>query len=287
MESELSYSKSDMKKTYIILFAMALLMCVSCTEQKRKLVILHVNDTHSHFDPVRSGEEKGLGGVIERAAFIDSVRKAEGRNNVLLLHAGDFNQGTSYYTLIGGALEVQTVNAMEYDCITLGNHEFDNGIEDLAARLKGVKCPVVCANYDFSSHELGNYVKPYAIVKKAGYKIGIFGMLTDILKVVSRDISDRIPKYDDVETANKWASYLKLEEGCDLVIALTHLGLEGDYFSDVELVRTTRNIDLVVGGHSHTFLEEIRYENNLDGTPVPIVQDGCWGEWVGKITVEP
>lgn len=278
--------QDSMKKIYFILSAV-LLLGVSCTPQKGRLTILHVNDTHSHFEPVRSGEDEGLGGVIERAAYIDSVRAAEGDGNVLLLHAGDFNQGTSYYTVIGGSLEVETVNAMRYDCITLGNHEFDNGLEDLTARLKNIKCPVVCANYDFSALELGRYVKPYTIVRKAGYKIGIFGMLTNILTVVSRDIADRIPKYDDIETADKWASYLKNEQKCDLVIALTHLGYEGEDFCDPELVRNTRNIDLVVGGHSHTFLEEMKYENNLDGKPVPIVQDGCWGEWVGKITVEP
>ena len=187
------------------------------------------------------------------------MRKAEGASNVLLLHAGDFNQGTSYYTLIGGSLEVATVNAMGYDCINLGNHEFDNGIEDLTERIKDISCPVVCANYDFSSIALGQYVKPYAIVRKAGYKIGIFGMLTDILKN---------------------------EEKCDLVIVLSHLGYENEDFCDPELVAATRNIDLVIGGHSHTFLEEMVYVDNLDGKPVPIVQDGCWGEWVGKITVE-
>lgn len=275
-----------MKKNCLFVLSMLVLALVSCSGPKQRLVILHVNDTHSHFEPVRSGEEQGLGGVIERAAYIDSVREAEGASNVLLLHAGDFNQGTSYYTLIGGSLEVATVNAMGYDCINLGNHEFDNGIEDLTERIKDISCPVVCANYDFSSIALGQYVKPYAIVRKAGYKIGIFGMLTDILKVVSRDIADRIPKYDDIETANRWADYLKNEEKCDLVIVLSHLGYENEDFCDPELVAATRNIDLVVGGHSHTFLEEMVYVDNLDGKPVPIVQDGCWGEWVGKITVE-
>ncbi len=252
----------------------------------QRLVILHVNDTHSHFEPVRSGAEAGLGGVIERAAYIDSVRTADGAENVLLLHAGDFNQGTSYYTLLKGVLEVETINAFGYDCITLGNHEFDNGIEDLASRLSKIKCPVVCANYDFSSFSLGRYVKPYAVIKKGGLKIGIFGMLTDITKVVDRNISDRLPKYDDIQTASRWADYLKNEEGCDLVIMLSHMGFEGEPLTDPLLVAQTRNIDLVVGGHSHTFLKQIEYRPNLDGKMIPIVQDGCWGEYVGKLEVE-
>ncbi|MCQ2134165.1 MAG: metallophosphoesterase [Bacteroidales bacterium] len=269
-------------KRFILIMAMA---AVAVSASAQRLVILHVNDTHSHFEPVRSGEEEGLGGVIERAAFIDEVRKEEGADNVLLLHAGDFNQGTSYYTVLKGELEVKTVNAMGYDCITLGNHEFDNGIEDLTARLAKIQCPVVCANYDFSSFEAGKYIKPYAIINRGGFKIGIFGMLTDILKVVDRNISDRLPKHEDVETANKWAKYLKEEEHCDLVIMLSHLGFSDEAFTDQELVSRSRNIDLVVGGHSHTAMDEIQYRPDADGKMVPIVQDYCWGESVGRLVV--
>ena len=273
-----------MRKSLAILAAALVLLC-ACQPKQHKLVILHLNDTHSHFEPLRSGAEAGQGGVIERAAYIDSVRAAEGEENVLLLHAGDFSQGSSYFTQLGGDLEIATINAMRYDVVTLGNHEFDNGIEELARRLSVVVCPVVCANYDFSPFEAGKYIKPYAIVEKAGRKIGVFGLLTDILKVVDRSISDRLPKFDDVETAQKWADYLKNEEHCDLVIALTHIGYDGEEFTDPVLVSRTRNIDLVVGGHSHTFLEKMEYSKNLDGKLVPIVQDGCWGLNVGQIDV--
>ena len=267
-----------------MILAMALLSLTACHPKQHKLVILHVNDTHSHFEPLRSGDEAGWGGVIERAAYVDSVRAAEGEENVLLLHAGDFNQGSSYFTRLGGDLEVATINAMRYDAVTLGNHEFDNGIEDLARRLKTVECPVVCANYDFSTFELGDYVRPYAVVEKAGRRIGIIGMLTDITRVVDRNIADRLPKYEDVETAQKWADHLRNEEGCDMVIVLSHLGYDGPA-GDRGLVEKTRNIDLVVGGHSHTFLEQMEYVANLDGKQIPIVQDGCWGLYVGRIEV--
>lgn len=273
-----------MRKSLAILAAALVLLC-ACQPKQHKLVILHLNDTHSHFEPLRSGAEAGQGGVIERAAYIDSVRAAEGEENVLLLHAGDFSQGSSYFTQLGGDLEIATINAMRYDVICLGNHEFDNGIEELARRLSVVDCPVVCANYDFSPFEAGKYIKPYAIVEKAGRKIGVFGLLTDILKVVDRSISDRLPKFDDVETAQKWADYLRNEEHCDLVIALTHIGYDGESFTDPVLVSKTRNIDLVVGGHSHTFLEKMEFVKNLDGKLVPIVQDGCWGLNVGQIDV--
>ena len=270
-----------------LIAAVVTAMLVACSgASAQKLTIMHFNDTHSHLEPERAGKSAGRGGVIERAALVDSVRNAVGRRNFLLLHAGDFNQGTSYYTTLGGMLEVGLVNALGYDVVTLGNHEFDDGIEHLGRRLAGLKCPVVCSNYDFSQFELGKYVKPYVVLKRGGMRIGIFGMLTDITKVVERTIADRLPKFDDVETANRWASYLKNEKKCDIVIALTHLGLENEDFMDQDLVRATRNIDLVVGGHSHTFIKDIVYENNIDGKPVPIVQNGCWGLDTAELSIE-
>ena len=269
-----------------LITAVVTAMLVACSgASAQKLTIMHFNDTHSHLEPERAGKSSGRGGVIERAALVDSVRNAVGRRNFLLLHAGDFNQGTSYYTTLGGMLEVGLVNALGYDVITLGNHEFDDGIEHLGRRLAGLKCPVVCSNYDFSQFELGKYVKPYVVLKRGGMRIGIFGMLTDITKVVERTIADRLPKFDDVETADRWASYLKNEKKCDIVIALTHLGMDNEDFMDQDLVRATRNIDLVVGGHSHTFIKNIVYENNIDGKPVPIVQNGCWGLDTAELSI--
>ena len=273
-----------MRKLIAAVVTAILVACSGASAQK--LTIMHFNDTHSHLEPERAGKSAGRGGVIERAALVDSVRNAVGRRNFLLLHAGDFNQGTSYYTTLGGMLEVGLVNALGYDVITLGNHEFDDGIEHLGRRLAGLKCPVVCSNYDFSQFELDKYVKPYVVLKRGGMRIGIFGMLTDITKVVERTIADRLPKFDDVETANRWASYLKNEKKCDIVIALTHLGIENEDFMDQDLVRATRNIDLVVGGHSHTFIKDIVYENNIDGKPVPIVQNGCWGLDTAELSIE-
>lgn len=250
------------------------------------LVILHVNDTHSHEEPLRDGGvQGGMGGVIERAAYVDSVRTAVGKKNVLLLHAGDFSQGTSYFTELGGDIEIDLINAMKYDVVTLGNHEFDNGIDELARRLDNLKCPVVCANYDFSELVLGKYVKPYAIVRKGGMKIGVIGLLTDVTRVVQKSIADKMKRFDDIEVANKWADYLKNEEHCDMVIALTHIGFDSVGMNDPALVAGTRNIDLVVGGHSHTFLTDAEYRDNLDDRPVPIVQDGCWGLFVGQVDV--
>ncbi len=273
-----------MRKIVLGIFLLAALANIDAAAQKR-LTILHVNDTHSHLEPERAGEWKDRGGVIERAAYRDSVVKADGKRNVLFLHAGDFDQGTSYFSVLGGDIEVDLINALKYDCITLGNHEFDNGVDELARRLAKVKCPVVCANYDFADTPLAQYVRPYAILKKAGLKIGIVGLMPDITKLVSKGVAERIPSFENAEVVCKWAEYLKLVKKCDMVIALTHIGFEGEPYTDPTLVSRTRGIDLVVGGHSHTYLKDIHYEKNLDGVPVPIVQDGEWGLNIGNLKI--
>lgn len=265
-------------KKFLLYIALGL-MCFSAAAQNGKdLVIIHMNDTHSHLEPERKGELRGHGGVVERAAYIDSVRNAVGKKNVLLLHAGDWNQGTSYYTKFNGYLEVDILNTMKYDAISLGNHEFDNGIEDLAARVEKMKAPVLCANYDFTGTALEKCIKPYTIVRRAGKKIGIFSVITDLSRVVSSEVISTMKKMDYITVSNKWARYLKEEKKCDIVIALTHIGYDNDKrSSDVLLAGSTRNIDIIVGGHSHTFLEKITYIPNLDGKKIPIVQNGCWG----------
>ena len=137
---------------------------------------------------------------IERAAYLDSVRVAEGPENVLLLHAGDFSQGTTYFSELGGNLEIQALNAFKYDVVTLGNHEFDNGLEDLGRRLSSLEMPVVVCNYDFSPFEAGKYIKPYVILEKAGLKIGVIGVLCDLKSMVAGDIAERVPEFPMVET---------------------------------------------------------------------------------------
>lgn len=259
-------------KKFSIIIVLALCAC------SPRLVILHTNDTHSHLDPLR---DKPRGGVIERAAFVDEMRRKVGEGRTLLLHAGDFNQGSSYYTNLGGQLEVDLVNAMRYDCITLGNHEFDNGIEDLTARAAQIQCPIVCATLDLTSFELGKYVKPYAVIERGGMRIGIVGLLCDITPNVSRTISARLPQMDRVEMLNKYAERLRNQEKCDYVIALTHIG----YREDQELAAATRGVDLIVGGHSHTFIKGVKYVRNLDGKRVPIVTDGCWGLEMGVLKI--
>ncbi|NLZ19810.1 MAG: bifunctional metallophosphatase/5'-nucleotidase [Bacteroidales bacterium] len=267
-------------KRSLIAFAAALLAVGSC--QQPKLVILHTNDTHSHFEPLRGGADDGVGGVIERAAFVDSVRTVYGEDRVLLLHAGDFSQGSPYFTELKGTLEPLVINDFAYDCVTLGNHEFDNDIEALTERLKMLDgTAVVCANLDLSPFELGEYVKPYAILERAGLKIGIIGLEADISTAVTRTVSSRMQQLDNVEVTNRWADYLHETEKCDLVILLSHAG----YDVDQEIVPETRWVDLVIGGHTHTFVDDFLYVKNARGKEVPIITDGKWGLEMGQINV--
>jgi 5'-nucleotidase len=204
----------------------------------------------------------------------------------MLLHAGDFSQGTSYFTKFRGNIEVDLINALRFDVLCLGNHEFDNGIDELARRVRTIKSPVVCANYDFSNTPLDGLVKPWTVVEKAGKKIGVIGLLTDLSSVVSREIAVQLKYQHPAEVADRYGKELK-DMGCDLVIALTHLGYEGgQYYTDQELASHTRYVDVIVGGHSHTYLTEMKTVRNLDGSEVKIVTDGKWGLNVGKLSVD-
>ena len=270
-----------MKK--LILTAMAVMASLVALPAQ-DLVILHTNDTHSQIEPVRVGYNKGLGGVERRLQYINSVREKYGKKKVLLLDAGDFNQGTPYYTVAHGDLEVELVNLMKYDVFTLGNHEFDNGQKDQARRLKKCKHTTVTCNYVFSNTPLKKLVKPYTIVRRGGMKIGIIGTTSYLEGVVLKSHLDGMVRLNSIEEVNKWADFLKNKKHCDLVILLSHFGYDGGSLerpSDVLMVENSRNLDLVIGGHSHTYLKEAREVKDLDGRVVPITQCGGQGIVVG------
>ena len=187
-----------MKKLFLILAAVCLTFSAA---DAQRLVILHTNDTHSQIEPPRTGRNEGLGGVDRRLQFIDSVRAHYGKKKVLLLDAGDYNQGTPYFTVAKGDLEQELMNALGYDAITLGNHEFDNGLDTLAARLKEAKFPVVCANYKFKSKALQKYVKPYTVIEKCGIRIGIFGLSPDVTGLVSASVTNGAYYQDPIKSA--------------------------------------------------------------------------------------
>ena len=254
----------------------------------QRLVILHTNDTHSQIEPLRTGRNEGLGGVDRRLQFIDSIRAHYGKKKVLLLDAGDYNQGTPYFTVAKGDLEQELMNALGYDVVTLGNHEFDNGLEELARRLSKANYPTLMCNYGVVGTPLEPYIKPYTIVKRGGMKIGIVGATSYLESNVMYDYIKNMEHLDTVAEVNKWADYLKNEEKCDMVIFLSHLGFDGgdyDRPSDHVMAAESSNIDIIIGGHSHTFIDEPDYVVNKKGKEVIIVTAGCQGVEIGELKV--
>ena len=268
-----------------LLSALVIISC-SLDANARKLVILHTNDTHSQIEEIRSGNGIGKGGVHQRAEFFARI-KAE-NENVLILDAGDYNQGTPYFTIFKGDLEVQVMNELGYEVVTLGNHEFDNGLDELARRLKNARYTTVCANYDFTDTPLRDIVKPYVIIERGGLKIGIFGITTDLKTLVAKQNVKGVVYKDAYQVTDATALKLRNELGCDLVIALTHIGYSGypDQLSDINLAQKTENVDIIIGGHSHTFLKSEKIYKNRAGNDVVIVQAGAQGEYVGQLEIE-
>ncbi len=251
------------------------------------LVILHTNDTHSQIEEVRTGKGAGTGGIHRRAEYFHQVLSQYGKDHVLIVDAGDYNQGTPYFTVFGGDLEMELMNSLGYEVAAIGNHEYDNGVDELARRLSKAEFQTVCANYDFSGTALEDLVVPYVIVEKAGRKIGIFGLTTSLRTLVARQNLKGVVYMDAFAAADKWADYLKNTEKCDLVIALTHVGYSGypDQVCDINLAKESENIDIIIGGHSHTFLKSARVWPNRNGKDVVVVQAGAQGEWVGRLDI--
>jgi 5'-nucleotidase len=262
-------------------------VALSCVHQNaKKITILHTNDVHSHIDPFgpNDGRNANKGGVARRATLIQKLRQEN--PNTLLLDAGDIFQGTPYFNYYGGELEFKLMSMLDYDAATIGNHDFDNGIEGLYAQLPHAKFDFISANYDFKNTIMDTHVEPYKIFNKSGVKIGVFGLGVELEGLVSRDAFKETKYLDPIEIAQDMSRILKTEEQCDLIICLSHLGYEYKYpdkVCDRSLARATKDIDLIIGGHTHTFLDEPTIETNAVGKHVLVNQVGCYGLYLGKV----
>ncbi|WP_417351109.1 bifunctional metallophosphatase/5'-nucleotidase [Flavobacterium alkalisoli] len=259
----------------------------SFNDPVKKITILHTNDVHSHIDPFPADDPRNanMGGVARRATLIESIRQEN--ENVLLLDAGDIFQGTPYFNYYGGELEFKLMSMLKYDLATLGNHDFDNGIDGFYAQLPHAKFDFVSANYDFKNTILDGIVKPYKVFVKNGIRIGVFGLGIELAGLVDKRLYKETVYNDPVEVAKDITKTLKQDEKCDLVICLSHIGFlyknEPDKVCDITLAQKTRNIDLIIGGHTHTFLKKPYIEKNLDGEEVLINQVGCYGLNLGQV----
>lgn len=263
-----------------------LLTCLSLAlaAQNKQLTIIHTNDTHSQIYPLSPNLSDTMranrGGFLRRLAMLKEERAKD--KELLLFDSGDFSQGTPYYNLFKGDVEIELMNRMGYDAGTIGNHEFDFGLENMTRLFKKLNFPILCANYDFGNTELAKIVKPYIILKRKGVKIGIFGLSTYLEGLVEKKNYGPLKYLDPISTAQGVINKLK-SEGCEVIICLSHLGLNIEGISDEELVTGTRGLDLVLGGHSHSFLQELVYIKDLDGRNVGIDQNGKSGLYIGKI----
>lgn len=265
--------------------AIASLSSMKDKEKMDKITILHTNDTHSHIDPFPENHKRhaNQGGVARRKRIIDLIRSQE--EQVLLLDSGDIFQGTPYFNVYGGELEMKVMTAMGYDAATLGNHDFDGGMKGFVNAMPHANFPFLSANYDFNNTPLKGKTKPYQVFEKGNLKIGVFGVGVELDGLVPKHLYGDTQYLDPVEKANHYASWLKNEEGCHLVICLSHLGhfARLNDMCDKVLAKETTNIDLIIGAHTHTFMDRPEMHKNKNGKSVLINQVGWAGIILGRV----
>lgn len=259
-----------------------------------KLTILHTNDVHSRIDPFpdTDGRYPGLGGFARRAEMVKQIRETE--KNVLLLDSGDIFQGTPYFNYYGGELEFKLMSEMGYDAATFGNHDFDNGIDGLVRQLPHANFPFINSNYNLTGTPLEETTLKNKIFELDGIRIGVFGIGIELEGLVNPQLYGNIKYNDPIAESNKQADFLKNEQNCDLVICLSHLGYDYDSkkynfnsrkVCDKSVAKNSHNVDLILGGHTHTFLDDPDYVLNLSGLPVAICQVGWAGIKLGRLDI--
>ena len=287
-----------MKRISIYCLLMFCALLTASAQQTKQLVILHTSDTHSRIEPIdlhaadpyacllytsdAADEYAGAGGVVRRATFLKDFRTKN--PDVLLFDCGDISQGTPYYNLFRGEVEVRMMNLMGYDAMTIGNHEFDFGLDNMARLFRMAHFPVVCANYDVTGTVLEGLVKPYVVLERGGMKIGVFGVSPKMEGLVQADKCEGIVYNDPIVAAQEVTDLLRTKEGCDVVICLSHLGFRlKNEVCDEKLAAATRGIDVILGGHSHTFMEKPAFCLNAEGKSIPVLHTGRSGIFVGEL----
>ena len=272
---------------YLLVSLMGIIMVACNGRQKQTIIILHTNDTHSQIEPLEAGKrDEFCGGYARRMGYIQQMRNEH--PDLIVLDAGDFSQGTPYYNFYHGRIEIEAMNRMQYDAITLGNHEFDYGVDTLAAVLELAHFPIVCANYDVTGTPLEGLVLPYTVIKRSGERIGVFGIGVNPKGLIAEKNFAPIQYLNPITSAQQVANILRNEEKCDVVICLSHQGthpMNGENISDMELAEKTQNIDVIIGAHTHKIVENL-YVENLNGDSVLLTQTGKAGARIGEILLE-
>lgn len=282
------FLKDAVKAGGALMLSSVLPIDVFSAEAPRRLTILHTNDVHSRLEPfpMDGSRNAGMGGVAARAEIIKKIRSEE--SNILLLDAGDIFQGTPYFNIYKGEPEIKAMTMMGYDAATMGNHDFDGGIENFANQLVHAKFPIVVCNYDFTGTPMEGRFVPYKIIQKGNIKIGIVGVGIELNGLVPEHLYGNTKYNDPIASANKVASYLKTTENCEMIICLSHLGdrYDDNKLSDAILAKESYDIDLIIGGHTHKFFEVPRIYKNKKGSDVVVNQAGWAGLQLGRLDFE-
>ncbi len=271
----------------VVLLALLALPLGASAQKSKQLVVLHTNDTHSTIYPLNPNlsdtMRAGRGGFMRRIAMLKAERKKD--PELLLFDSGDFCQGSPYFTMYKGDVEVELMNMMGYDAGTIGNHEFDFGLETMAHLFRKLNFPIVCANYHFEGTPVEGLTKDYVILKRKGLRVGVFGLSPQLQGLVSNDNCAGVVYEEPIEAARRMVAELQRQK-CDVIICVSHLGWDStNGTNDEQLIAQTRGIDLVLGGHSHTFFDELRYVKNLDGKEIPVDQNGKHAIFVGRMVL--
>lgn len=258
---------------------------MTATAQTKQIRILHTSDTHSCILPLNPNLSDtlvaGRGGFLRRIAMLEEERAKD--PDLLYFDCGDYSQGSPYYTIYKGEVETELMNRMHIDAATIGNHEFDFGLENMARIYRTSNFPIVCSNYDFTGTAVEGLVKPYIILKRKGVRIGVFGLAPQIEGLVDKNKCVGVGYRNPAEVAREMVALLKGKKKCDVVVCLSHLGWNIGGDDDNNTISQTRGIDLVLGGHSHTYLKELGYVQDLDGRQVPVDHNGKHAIYVGDI----
>lgn len=285
MQSRRKFIKQSALATGALLAGNSLFAEMQQDAKAKRLTILHTNDVHSRLEPfpMDGSRNQGLGGVAARATLIEQIRKQE--EQVLLLDAGDIFQGTPYFNLYKGEPEIKAMAAMKYDAVTMGNHDFDAGLENFVTQMGHADFSVLLCNYDFTGTPMEHKYEPYKIFKKGKLKIGITGAGIELAGLVPDSLFGNTKYLNPIEKVNEVAAKLKKEQGCDMVICLSHLGYKytNNKVSDIVLAKESDNIDLIIGGHTHTFMTEPETYTNKSGSSVLINQVGWAGIQLGRL----
>lgn len=259
----------------------------SCaSDRKSHITILHTNDVHSHIDafPKDHSSFPGLGGLARRAGLVRKI--CQENPNTLLFDAGDIFQGTPYFNFYGGELEMKLMTMLNYDATTIGNHDFDNGVDGLLAQVPYGKFDFISSNYDFSNTVLNGFTKPYQTYVRDNIKIGVYGLGIQLAGLVTKNLYKETEYLNPYEIAMDVERRLKEEEHCDMIVCLSHLGYSyqnEDRPDDLKLANKTIYTDLIIGGHTHTFLDKPTVVANAEGREIMVNQVGCFGINLGRI----